>query len=203
MFFRRRSGEHSKVIVILSGATIRATRFPRSVRVLILFERIWGSPVLSTSRSVFLLAAIVAATSSIQAQSLSVYSGNGQMVLEQFLSTQPMTVIARDAAGRPVANVPITWSITSGQGSLRNPINMTDASGLASVTFLATDVPGGNSISQASITASSSMGSALFYITTTLVRPPSLPLVELLAPAAENRTLVGTGAKRRYPDLSV
>lgn len=132
----------------------------------------------------------------LAAQSLAVLSGNGQFVFEQFVTVAPMTVQARDAQNRPVAGVQIGWSVTSGQGTLINPIATTDANGLASTYFLGTNVPGGNSIQQSTITAQSTLGSASFFVTTALVRLPgggagAPPLVELLVPTPEDRTISG------------
>lgn len=187
-FPRRKTGEQNAPILIFFDATIKAPASPE-VRVLIPLRGYGGRLLVPFFRR-FLPIALAFACVPAFAQSLVVYSGNGQMVLEQFLTTQPLTVQARDASGRPVANIPINWSV-SGLGTLRNPVNTTDANGLASVTFLASAVPGGNSYSQATITASSPAGNAIFYVTTTLSNPPALPLVELLAPPAENRSITG------------
>ncbi len=72
-------------------------------------------------------------------------SGNGQVVQSQFLSNLPLVVEAKTASGQPAAGVAINWKITVGAGTLVRPVNTTDANGQASVTFLATDVPGGES----------------------------------------------------------
>jgi uncharacterized protein (TIGR03437 family) len=143
------------------------------------------------SSTILLLAAAAA-----QGQSLVMVSGNGQIVREQFVTVNPMTVQARNAQGAPLANVAITWSISSGQGTLVNPISVTDSSGFASTNFLATDVPAGLSISAQTITAASSLGNVNFFVTTSAVRLPngalgSPPLVEQLAPTLENRNVTG------------
>ena len=129
-------------------------------------------------------------------QSLTVVSGNGQIVLEQFLTSIPLTAVARDGSGNPIAGIPITWTITQGQGTIVRPSAMTDSNGLASADFLGTAVPNGLSYSQVSITASSSLGSVTFYVTTTISRLPgggnaSLPLVELITPSSDNRRVTG------------
>lgn len=132
----------------------------------------------------------------MMAQSLAVVSGNGQIVREQFVTVSPMTIQARDSQNRPVGGVRINWSVTSGQGTLINPIASTDANGLASTFFLGTAVPGGNSIQQSTVTAQSSVGSGSFFVTTALVRLPgggtgAPPLVELVKPIPEARSIVG------------
>ncbi|HEY3742598.1 MAG TPA: putative Ig domain-containing protein [Bryobacteraceae bacterium] len=137
----------------------------------------------------------IAATSAFS-QSLTVFSGNGQVVLEQFLTSSPLTVAAIDAQGNPITGLPITWSTSQGAGTIVNPKAMTDSNGYATANFLGTDVPGGLSYTQATVTASSSIGSASFYVTTTVLRlqgggTGALPLLELVSPAASNRTLSG------------
>ena len=129
-------------------------------------------------------------------QSLSVYSGNGQIVLEQFLTTKPMTVVARDSRGAPLAGVPVTWTTTQGAGTIVRPTQLTDASGFSTADFLGTGVPLGLSFTQATVTASSSFGSASFFVTTALVQIPggttaSPPLLELFSPAPENLAVKG------------
>ncbi|MBV8820275.1 MAG: Ig-like domain-containing protein, partial [Acidobacteriaceae bacterium] len=88
----------------------------------------------------FLILLFVAAVT-LPAQTLSIVSGTGQIVIEQFLSV-PMVVQASDASGKPVAGATVTWSITQGSGTLEGPPTaQTDANGQASMIFLATAVP--------------------------------------------------------------
>ena len=108
-----------------------------------------------------------------------------------------MTVLARDAGGNPAAGVPISWTITQGQGTIVRPAATTDSTGLAGATFLGTDVPFGLSFTQATVTASSPYGSVSFFVTTSLIKlqgggQGSPPLVELLAPIATNLTITGS-----------
>jgi uncharacterized protein (TIGR03437 family) len=150
--------------------------------------------------------ALIAFALPLAGQSLSVLSGNGQIVLEQFITTKPMTVRVVDNQNRPLAGTPIQWSITSGQGTLRSPAaievggpspNITDANGIAKIYFLATNVTPGTSIEQSTIRADSAFGSATFYVTTALVRLPGgggfagPPLVELVRPTLENNAFTG------------
>src|SRR5881397_3498956 len=51
------------------------------------------------------------------AQSLSIVSGDGQVAAQNFQFPSPLVVVAKDGSGRPVANVPVNWSI-SGPGNL-------------------------------------------------------------------------------------
>jgi len=142
------------------------------------------------------LACIAGAVSAQNIPGLSAVSGNGQIVVEQFPANAPMVVEARDQNGNPIPNLPIHWALTFGDGTLRPNSAATDANGRASAGFLATSLPGGYSISSATITASSSAGSANFYITTALSRQPggalaAPPLSVLTKPPQENRTISG------------
>jgi uncharacterized protein (TIGR03437 family) len=105
-----------------------------------------------------------------------------------------MIVRALDAAGKPVANLPINWSITQGKGTISPtsdpalpPHDQTDANGYASTYFVATAVDPGYSFQTATITASSSQGNANFILTYNISRTQAgssvdLPLVQVNAP---------------------
>src|SRR5437016_11571360 len=93
-----------------------------------------------SSISTILFIILLSAMTPLSAQSLSVFSGNGQLVMEQFLSTAPMVVQAKDASGRPAPGVTITWTITQGMGTLVGAETTTDANGLARSNFLGTSV---------------------------------------------------------------
>lgn len=117
---------------------------------------------------------------------LSIASGNGQLVGE-FLISQPMVVIARDSNGAPLPNVPVTFSISSGNGTLSTTSAVTDANGSAQTAFIATRNSGGESYVPATINAASSIGSANFVVTTFLVQGPNgqgatAPVLALFAP---------------------
>jgi uncharacterized protein (TIGR03437 family) len=154
-------------------------------------------PSVRRTVSQYIIPSILAALAlPVAAQSLAVISGNGQIVSEQFVTVAPMTLQARDAQNRPLAGVRINWSVTSGQGTLINPISATDSNGLASTYFLGTNVPGGSSIQQSTVTGQSSFGGASFFVTTAIVRlqnggTGAPPLVELLKPTPEARSVTG------------
>jgi trimeric autotransporter adhesin len=144
------------------------------------------SPVL------FLLVVFSLLSGTLAAQSLTMVSGNGQMVLEQFISTLPLTVQAKDAGGQPLAGVTVNWSITQGSATLHNPQTVTDVNGMANTFFLATSLVQAQSFEGEVVTAATSVGTVNFFVTTVLSRlsngnisPP--PLVSLVTPAFENR----------------
>jgi uncharacterized protein (TIGR03437 family) len=130
---------------------------------------------------------------------LSIVSGNGQAVWESWRTTAPMVVQAIDSSGRPVANLPINWATTKGQGTFVSSENHTDANGYARTYYIGGPVPPGASFQSAQVTASSSLGSATFVITAVPKLLPSgtdgtivdLPAFETLAPPADNPVLSG------------
>ncbi len=137
---------------------------------------------------------------------LTVVSGTGQIVFEQFITTVPMVVQARDANGNPAANVTVTWKITQGQGTVRGGdtrvddngvvTGRTDANGVTTAQFLATVLPFGYSFQPQTVTASSSLGTANFYMTTVISRLSDgglaqPPQPEVISPPLDNRDLAG------------
>ena len=129
----------------------------------------------------------------LRAQNLILVSGNGQVVQSQFESGL-LVVEATNASGSPAPGVAVSWKITAGAGTLVRPVNTTDANGQASVTFLATDVPPGDSFFASTVTASAASGSVSFVVTTSSSRPPNggaPPLVQLVSPPQNNLNLSG------------
>ena len=144
-----------------------------------------NSSVISNSLRILVLFAIC--TGLVQAQSLTMFSGNGQVVPEQFRTNAPLIVQAKDAAGRPAAGVAVSWAITQGTGTLNGPIMTTDANGQASTNFLATTLQPLQSFQTEVITATSSIGSVNFYVTTVQGAHP--PSVQLIKPTLDNLTI--------------
>lgn len=131
---------------------------------------------------------------------IAIVSGTGQLLLEQSstattgTSGTPLRVIVRDANGNAIANAPVAFTVTSGQGTVSNPSTVTDANGIAQTDFLTSSVTPGQSFQTTTVQASSAQGSVTFLLTTALRTmqsgqnaPP--PLVELLSPTG--RTLMG------------
>ena len=149
------------------------------------------------SRSLFLFTALaLAGLEFARAQSLNVVSGNGQTVPEQFLTLAPLVVQAKDATGKPVAGVAIDWSVRPIiGGTVVRPDLVTDADGFARAMFLGSGLQPLTSFLGSTVTASSALGSANFFVTTFLYSGANAvqPLVELVAPTFENRNNL-TGA---------
>lgn len=149
----------------------------------------------NTRIKTFSLPVFLILTSSLWAQSLVMVSGNGQVVTEQFLTNAPLVVQAKDAAGRPVPGVSVTWAITQGTGTINPVSRTTDNNGQASANFLATTLQPGLSVSAATVTASSALGAVSFVVTTSgggVGSPP--PLVTLIKPVAGSTLTVMQGS---------
>ena len=111
----------------------------------------------------FLLMTIAAHAAILHSQTLSLLSGHGQVIPEQSIATKPFVVRALDASGNPMANVPITWSVTPmGAGTLRPESAQTNSEGVASTGFFASSNQPGVSFVPATITATSPNGEVNF-----------------------------------------
>ena len=122
-------------------------------------------------------------------------SGNGQVLLEQSQS-QPMVVQVLDSNSKPVPNASVTYTLTTGVGSLAGNSQisvLTDANGLASLIFLASAVNAGNSFSQATIAVTASTGNAVNFVMTTVLS--TLPSGGLAGPPTVQE-LVFTNGQR-------
>ena len=129
--------------------------------------------------------------SPVHAQTLSVVSGNGQVVQENFLTAEPFVVQAKDSTGRPAPGIAVNWSVTQGSGTLPNPMTITDANGFATANFVGPNLQAGPSFLAATVTVTSALTAVNFVVTTVPVRQAggqaAPPLVELVTP----RTVTG------------
>jgi hypothetical protein len=114
---------------------------------------------------------------------LSILFGNGQAVRENFQTVDLLAIQLRDNSGQPVANSPVSFTITSGAGTLQ-PVGVngnslgvcasagttvtcnTDANGQAGVSFLASVVQGGLSFQPNTISATAGSNQVNFAVTT-------------------------------------
>jgi len=125
----------------------------------------------------------------LHSQTLSLYSGNGQIVSEDFLSTVSLVVQATDSSGKPAPGVSVSWAITQGMGTLETSQGTTDANGLAQTMFLATVLPPLQAFDSEVITATAGNSKVNFFMTTsTNKRSPS---IQLITPPIENRSITG------------
>ena len=100
------------------------------------------------------------------AQTLSVVSGNAQVTPQNNSTVNPLVVVAKDSAGRPVQGVSVTWTIT-GPGHL-TPFyqTTTDVNGLTSVYFVGDFQWDGPGFAQSTIVASAASSSVSMLVTT-------------------------------------
>ena len=78
-------------------------------------------------------------------QGLSVFTiigGNNQVVVVNTVAPQPLTVRTIDEKTGVLPGVSVSWTITSGTGTLSATSSVTDESGVAAVNFTAGSVTG-------------------------------------------------------------
>src|SRR5713226_1966026 len=117
-------------------------------------------------------ALLLAGTAFCQA-TISILSGNGQIVLQNSTGSNPLVVVVRDAAGNPIPNAKVNWSISGVQnqtGSVLLASTTTDAGGTTGggcQRFVTPTLPpGNNGFAQSTITATSGSASVSFIETT-------------------------------------
>ena len=121
---------------------------------------------LARTRLVNLVAFSMLSASALSAQTLSMVSGNGQIVPSQFQTNAPLVVKATTSAGNPASGVNVTWAITAGQtGTLSSTSTTTDSNGLASIKFTATSINTLLSYAPSTVTASAGSSSVNFFVT--------------------------------------
>src|ERR1051325_570474 len=105
-----------------------------------------------------------------QAQTVSVVSGNGQLVKAFFPSNAPLEVVVRDANGNPLKGVQVSWTVSGGTagtpGILFASQTKTDANGKTSNTFIGANVTLPTSFAQSTVTATYGTAHATFTETT-------------------------------------
>jgi uncharacterized protein (TIGR03437 family) len=134
----------------------------------------------------FALLLFAAGASAQTPATMTVVSGNGQLICQcQFGGTyieffyRPLVVKVTDATGAPVANAAVDWAIASGgfNGSLLSSQTTTDFNGITSNTFTPGPAPFGTpaiQFQQTTITASTaSVAPVLFSLTQGIQADPS------------------------------
>jgi adhesin/invasin len=104
---------------------------------------------------------------------LTIVSGDGQAMTPGTLLAQPLVVAVVDAAGKPVPNVPVTFAVASGGGSITTTETVTNGSGQAQTTLVLGSATGPNTVTA---TASGAVANspATFHET---AQPPTLKVV--------------------------
>ncbi len=163
-----------------------------------------------------LIGALLLAGTAFSQATVSVISGNGQIVLQQGASN-PLVVVVRDPAGNPIPNTKVTWSVTGVQnqtGALTLASTTTDASGSTGggctqgatggcVRFQAPTLPsGGNGFAQSTVIATAGTGTAKFIVTTEGVGTSGIGLIAptVLHPVGAEIPLTGpAGQQSKIP----
>ena len=124
------------------------------------------------------LLAVIAA----RAQSVSVVSGSGQLVLAANPS-KLMTVLVRDATGKPQPSAQVTWKATGTAGFIGNlsqTTTTTDSSGHASNTLFTPIPTAGTPFVQTTVTATlASTSTNVQFTITTVANPSNIPQVQV------------------------
>lgn len=98
---------------------------------------------------------------------LTIVKGHGQVTSPGFITPEPLTVKVTDSSGNPAPNVPVTFRLVQGDGTIGTDTNkLTDVDGLASVSYSNFLVPLGVPYTQAVISASTGAETVNFIVTT-------------------------------------
>jgi Bacterial Ig-like domain (group 1) len=92
--------------------------------------------------------------------SLSIVSGDSQTVLVGNRASTPLLAEIKNADGSPLANIPVTWAVISGGGSLETLVDTTNVNGQVHTTYLSPAIVG-----TAKVAAATSGRSTTFTLT--------------------------------------
>src|SRR5262249_23928714 len=136
--------------------------------------------ILSRLRWIVLAATIAGLCAAANAQTVSVVSGNGQILSQSNLQLQPLTVKVTDASGNPVSGATVNWNAQNVTGlfgfflatGTNQATSVTDVNGLATVfgNLAASTFPSNNfltAISQTQVFASAGTNTVTFTLTQT------------------------------------
>jgi len=140
-----------------------------------------------------------------RARTMEIYSGDGQLVIQGFPGGDDMKVLVLDDAALPVANVPVTWTVTRGGMAVTGPFSTgttgtsrTNARGVAHAGLRGEFLAMIDSAVPSEVTATSEVGSLTFHHVTAYVPSPPLtptqPQIELHAPEARDLGTMTRGA---------
>ena len=71
------------------------------------------------------------------AAGVAAVSGNNQFAVVGSPAANPLVVLVTDQNGSPLPNTPVSWAVTSGGGTLSEPLSTSDASGHATTSYTA------------------------------------------------------------------
>ena len=94
----------------------------------------------------FAVAASMAACNSAEgppvADGIAAVSGSGQFAVVSTTAANPLVAIVTDNNGNPFAGATVTWTVTSGGGTVSDSTSTSDATGHAYMTYTAGALPG-------------------------------------------------------------
>jgi uncharacterized protein (TIGR03437 family) len=148
--------------------------------------------------------------SAVRAQSISIVSGNGQLVTLQ--SSDSLQVIVRDASGNPLPNAEVAWTVATttaaATGSLTyGKTTTTDSTGQTLNTLYGT-IPPGESYVQFTVTASYTFSgrtlSVQFFVTTVNVLGGAPEVqVKVVSPTSAQLPFKGAAGQQLATPVSV
>src|SRR5271154_90060 len=108
-------------------------------------------------------------TGAAQAQTVTIVSGNGQVIPAVHLSL-PLVVLVRDSSGNPLPSVTVTWTLGVGQqGEISTQTTTTASNGQATNTFIGASPSLGVAYDQSTVTATYETASAKFTLTSAAI----------------------------------
>jgi len=154
------------------------------------------------------IAASLLLASISSAQTLSVVSGDAQLSRQGSPTSNPLVVIAKDAAGKPASGVSVNWSIAGPGHLVPGNQTVTDLNGLTSVYFVGSlEYDGGVGFTQSTIVASIPTSSVSLRVTAggfNIATGVEYVRAEVLAPAlGEVLSPPGAGGKPPVVEVQV
>ena len=150
----------------------------------------------------------------------SIVSGNGQLIFPSFPTVAPISVLVKDTSGNPVANTPVTFTVTQGGvtascnasttscsngngnpgGNGSSVVSNTDSTGVATISALGSTSLNASGIAfeQSTITATSLNGTVNISIVTTTNALPTgasvTPSIFDVAPSSSSSRTINAQA---------
>ena len=141
------------------------------------------------------------------AQTISIVSGNGQLVcpdctgsLQKYTS---LIVQVNNVAGQPLANTTVTWTATQSGFQPVTATSLTNSAGQASYTFVPLAFFFGSNFLPATVVASALNTSVQFVETTATPLGGTAPVFANLVPPSSTPTLTGTAGQTAATSLKV
>jgi uncharacterized protein (TIGR03437 family) len=158
---------------------------------------------LNRFRSIVLAAAVAGlmCASAASAQTISVVSGNGQVLTLSSFTLQPLVVRVTDGSGNPVPNTTVTWVASGSLAAFtfffdsNTATRVTDSDGIATAfgNISASLTPGASFISaivQTNVSASISSGSSVNFTVTQIPPAPNSSVLPTIQATIDNSAFI-------------